>query len=277
MQRDFTRIKRLSSWRRIALHAWDSPRDPTVYGNLEVNMRRALAYLEEANRESAQAKATVTHLVVKAIGRALAENPEANAIIARKQIYMRRSVDVYCQVATEGGRDLSGVKVTSVDGKSLMEIAGELATRIDGVRSGRDPGSERSKQVLTRIPHRFLGMLLKAVGFLSYDLLWDLSAFGIEFDQFGGAMVSNVGSFGLGHGLAPLVPISRAPIVLLVGEVNDRPCVENGELAVAPHMTIGATFDHRLIDGHQAGVMAKTVIASVSDPYQAFGPPSRSS
>ncbi len=240
-------------------------------------MRQAMAYLDALNREPGSARVTVTHLVVKAIAKALAESPEANGIIALGRIYLRNSVDVYCQVATDGGKDLSGVKITGADRKSVVDVAEELVASVVAVREGRDRGSEETKKTLARIPDRLLGLLVKTTGLLSYDLRLDLSAFGIAFDQFGGAMVSNIGSFGVGTALAPLVPVSRTPIVLLVGEVTDRPAVENGALVVAPMLNIGATFDHRLIDGYQASKMARTVIASVSDPEAAFGPPIRSS
>lgn len=273
----FTPARRISSWRRLSLHVWKRPSDPSVYGLLEVNMRRALAYIDALNRAPGHPRVTVTHLVVKGIAKALAETPEANGIISMGRIYLRDSVDVYCQVATDGGKDLSGVKVSGVDRKSVVEVANELVSAVAAVREGRDRGSEATKQTLARVPDRLLGLLVRASSLLTYDLRLDLSGLGIAFDQFGGAMVSNIGSFGVGTALAPLVPVSRTPIVLLVGEVTNRPAVENGALTVAPILNIGATFDHRMIDGFQASKMARTVIASISDPEAAFGPPIRSS
>ncbi|RMD83518.1 MAG: 2-oxo acid dehydrogenase [Candidatus Dadabacteria bacterium] len=273
----FERAKELSTWRRIALHLWNHPRDPTVYGNLEINMRTACEYLRQVNELHRGAKVTVTHLVAKAIARALAEHPEANAIVARRRIYYRRSVDVFCQVATAGGKDLSGVKISNVDRKKITEIADELHDRVERLRRGRDSSSERAKRTILRVPHPLLGTVIRAAEFLSYDLRLDLSRFGIEQDQFGSAMVSNVGGFGLSHGLAPLVPATRTPIVLLVGKIEDRPVVEDGRLSIAPCLTIGCTFDHRLIDGYQAGVMASIVTATLSDPFRYIGLPIRSS
>ena len=273
----FRRANRLSSWRRLAVHVWRAPTDPTVYGVLEVDMRRTLAWLDAVNSIPGGAKVTATHLVIKAIAKALAETPAANAMIALGRVYVRDSVDIYCQVATDGGRDLSGVKIRHVDRKSPAEVADELTAAAANVRAGRDPGSEATKKALGRLPDVLLRPLLRITSFLTFDLRLDLSAVGIAFDQFGGAMVSNVGGFGLGNGLAPLVPISRSPIVLLVGEVSERPLAENGTVIAAPIVNIGATFDHRLIDGYQASVMARTVIESVRDPERAFGPPVRAS
>ncbi len=275
-QARFTRIEKLSAWRRIALHIWGRPTDPTVYGNLEINMREAVRYLKEVNQRFPETQVTVTHLVVKAIAKALAAWPQSNAIVSRHRLYMRDSADVYCQVATESGNDLSGVKITKADTKSTVDIATELATRVQRVHSRQDAGSEQTKKALARIPHQLLGRILRVTEWLTYDLRLDLSRFGIAYDQFGGAMVSNVGVFGIGHGLAPLVPVSRTPIVLLVGQLKDKPIAEDGKIVIAPMLNIGATFDHRVIDGFQAGRMAKIVIGSLEDPYRHFGLPNRS-
>jgi pyruvate dehydrogenase E2 component (dihydrolipoamide acetyltransferase) len=273
----FRRAERLSPWRRLAVHVWRAPSDPTTYGVLEVDMRRTLDYLAALNDIPGGARVTPTHLVVKAIAKALEEFPSANGYIARGRIWLRDSIDVYCQVASDGGRDLSGVKIRHANLKSPAQVADELAAGATAVREGTDRSSEATKKSLGRIPDFLLGPMLRLTGFLTFDLRLDLSALGVAYDQFGGAMVSNVGGFGLQSGLAPIVPVSRSPIVLLVGEVRERPLAENGQVIAAPVMNIGATFDHRLIDGYQGSMMARIVIDAVRDPESAFGPPSRSS
>ncbi|TFH24118.1 MAG: hypothetical protein E4H03_04435 [Myxococcales bacterium] len=90
-------------------------------------------------------------------------------------------------------------------------------------------------------------------------------------------MVSNVGQFGVDHGLAPLVPRTHVPIVLLLGRVMPRPVVVDGRVEAAPCMTVGCTFDHRLIDGFQAGSMECLVRETLEDPFTHLGPPTRSS
>lgn len=270
----FRRAKRLSSWRRLAVHIWGHPKDPTVYGLLEVDMRLTLGYLAELNAIPGVARVTPAHLVIKAIAKALAETPEANAMVAMGRVYVRESVDIYCQVATDSGKDLSGVKIRHADRKSPVDIAQELSSEARAVREGRHPGSEATKKSLGRMPDFLMKPLLWLTGFLTFDLGLDLTSLGVAYDQFGGAMVSNVGGFGLSSGLAPLVPVSRCPIVLLVGAVAERPFAENGKVIAAPLMNIGATFDHRLIDGFQGSSMARIVIEAVRDPATAFGPAS---
>jgi pyruvate dehydrogenase E2 component (dihydrolipoamide acetyltransferase) len=110
--------------------------------------------------------------------------------------------------------------------------------------------------------------------FLLYDLQIDLSRFGVESDQFGSAMVSNIGNFegfGMSFVLAPLVPISRCPIVILIGEVQRKPVVEGDRIVPRSVVTLGCTFDHRMIDGAQGTAIAAVLRRVVEDPEKELG------
>ena len=101
----------VSSFRRIALGTWETTYDPSVYGTMEVRMDKAMEYLA-AFRKATGKRATVTHLVAKAMGAALARMPDANAILRFSKIYLRKKTGIFFQVAMddegEGKIDLSG-------------------------------------------------------------------------------------------------------------------------------------------------------------------------
>ena len=79
---------------------------------------------------------------------------------------------------------------------------------------------------------------------------------------------SNVSHFGIDVAYAPLVPVSRVPMCLLMGRVEKRSWLdEKGELAVRPVITLSCTFDHRLLDGNKIGKMVRTVRAYMENPY----------
>jgi pyruvate dehydrogenase E2 component (dihydrolipoamide acetyltransferase) len=63
-----------------------------------------------------------------------------------------------------------------------------------------------------------------------------------------------------------LVPFSRTPLVVLVGEVQEKPIAEAGRVVVRPVMTLGVTFDHRFMDGYYGGAMAQLFRAYLEDP-----------
>ena len=249
------------------MHAWGPPRDPTVYGIIDLDVGNALAYIERVRSESG-VKVTLTHLVGKAVGLGIAERPEVNAIIRRGRIYVRDTVDVFFQVAFEGGENLAGAKVSRVNEKSLVEIAEELTERAERIRVNKDHPTQKSAELLSRLPPPITRLAMQLGERLSYDLGLNLSKLGIPYDAFGSVMVTSVAGFGLTVGQAPLFPPSRTPICLTIGAVHDAPAAVGGRVEVRPMLTIGASFDHRVADGYQAGRMAKRFREVLENPEE---------
>jgi pyruvate dehydrogenase E2 component (dihydrolipoamide acetyltransferase) len=269
----FTKERELSSWRKLSLHTWGRPSDPSIYGILELDATRANDYVRRA-REAGGVHVTLTHLIGKAVALAIAEHPEVNAIVRRgRGIYLRESVDVFFQVAFDGGEDLSGAKVSGADGKSVPEIALELAARAERIRAHADRSLQRTQALLERLPSPLRAAALRLAELATYDLGLDLRSFGVPYDQFGSAMVTNIASFGLPMGFAPLVPFSRVPILLTVGRVSDAPLAVDGAVDVRPVLRIGVTLDHRIIDGFEAGRLAQRFLAVMANPIAALGAP----
>ncbi len=63
--------------------------------------------------------------------------------------------------------------------------------------------------------------------------------------------ISNVGSFGGTTGTAIINPPEAA--ILVTGSLKDRPMVVGGELVKRATLPLSLSFDHRLIDGSEAG------------------------
>jgi pyruvate/2-oxoglutarate dehydrogenase complex dihydrolipoamide acyltransferase (E2) component len=267
----FHRLEGLPAWRVMALHAWDAPRDPSVYGLIEVPVEPAQRYIARLREESGM-KVTLTHLVGKAVGVALAERPEVNAIVRRGRLYARDTIDVFFQVAFEGGENLAGAKVGDVDKKSVVEIARELGQRAERIRTKKDDPTQESARMLSRLPPRLVRTMMKLTETLTYDFDLDLSRFGIPYDAFGSCMVTNVAGYGLTVGHAPLFPPGRVAIVLTVGAVREVPAVVDGKLIARQSLAIGASFDHRIMDGYHAGRLAKRFREVLENPETALAP-----
>jgi len=169
-------------------------------------------------------------------------------------------------VAFEGGENLSGAKVDRCDEKSVVEIATELAERAERIRAHEEREIAEGRDRLGKIPSVLRRPALDLMSWLSYDMGLDLRRFGVPYDQFGSAMVTNVGMFGLPSGFAPLVPFARTPILATVGAVQARPVAVDDRVEVRPMLTIGATFDHRVLDGYQAGKLASRFREVMEDP-----------
>jgi pyruvate dehydrogenase E2 component (dihydrolipoamide acetyltransferase) len=64
---------KVQGWRKIASATWGRPNDPQIYGDLELDATRLLAFIEEA-RAATGVHVTVTHIVGKIDFTALLES-----------------------------------------------------------------------------------------------------------------------------------------------------------------------------------------------------------
>ena len=262
----FHPMQDVSPFRRMAAGMWKKPADPTIHGSMDIDATAALAFLEDESRKG-DVKLTITHLVARAVALALREQPELNAKVRFwGRIEQRESVDIFVTVSTEGGRDLSGVRIENADGKSLAELAQALRERASRIRKGEDQSYRQSRDVFSRLPWWLSRAATKLSDVLVNELHLDLSSQGMPRDPFGSALITSVGMFGIDTAFAPLLPMARCPILILVPEVRPRPWVDGDRLEIRPVLRLCATFDHRLIDGAAAGRLARTLHTLFADP-----------
>ncbi len=267
--------KNVSSFRKVAIGTWSTAYDPSVYGTLTVRMEKALRYRDEFRAATGQ-HITVSHMMAKAVAAALVKMPDANAILRWNRIYLRKRIGVFFQVAMEdeetGEIDLSGATVYDPENKTLSEIIDDFNNKVGKVRKHEDKELEGTRSTFKRMPFFLLNRVMRILSFLSYTLNLNLRAIGVPNDPFGSVMITNIGSLGLQQAYVPLVPYSRVPLLLAMGAVEDAPVIEDGAVVPGKIMRIGATFDHRVLDGTHAAIMGKTVREWLENPYANFGP-----
>jgi len=266
MTTQFTPIEDASSFRRMAAAMWGRPRDPSIYGSMDVDATAALAFLAEHQRATGT-RLTITHLVARAVAVALRDQPEINGKVRFwGRLEQRASVDVFVTVATEGNRDLSGARIERADEKSLIELAREIASRAGDIRRGADAGYKKSRSRLRAIPWWLARPATWLSDVLVNELHVDLPGQGMPRDPFGSAIVTSVGMFGIDAAFAQFVPLARCPMLILVPEVRPRPWAVDDRVEVRPVLRLCATFDHRIIDGAAAGRFAARLTGLFASP-----------
>lgn len=80
--------------------------------------------------------------------------------------------------------------------------------------------------------------------------------------------VTNIGVFGIEAGTPILNPGEAA--ILAVGAITDRPWVVDGALAIRKVASLSLSFDHRLVDGEQAGRVLAGIGRFLGDPVPAL-------
>lgn len=258
-------------WRKIAAATWGRPRDPQIYGDLEVDVTPMLEFIDRT-REATGVRLTLTHLVGKGVAHALGENPDLNVRLHRGKHVRRDTVDMFFIVSAESGSELTGIKVERCDERPVVEIARELSARAARVHDGDDEEMGRTKAMLAGTPTLLLRPMLRLASWLAIDLDLDLRRFGAPRQTFGSAMISSVGMFGIQHAYAPLSPYYRVPFLVLVGEAAERPVVRDGQIVARPIVGLSTTMDHRLIDGFHAARLSRSATEYFDNPGK-FEPP----
>jgi pyruvate/2-oxoglutarate dehydrogenase complex dihydrolipoamide acyltransferase (E2) component len=263
------KASRLSGWRKVASAMWREPDDPQIYGALDVDAGPMLAFVERAR--AAGHKLTPTHFVGRALAHALRAVPDLNVCLVAGEAIPRPSVDVFFITMVGGGRDLSGVKVARTDEKSVYEVAAELGGRARTLKAGKDPGFAKSKRLMDAMPTPVLRVALRFTAWLTGERGVAVPALSLEASPFGSAMVTSVGSIGLPLGFVPLAWMYKVPILVLAGEIMDKPMAVDKRVEVRPILPISVTIDHRYVDGWHIGQALAPFRAYLADPA-AFEP-----
>ena len=253
--------------RKMAIATWSAPREGNIYGQLTLDCTEAVRYMEHLRQTTGQ-KVTITHLVGKALGCALADTPSLNGRIVLGRYVPFETADVSFLVALEDGSNLFKVKLSRVDELPVAEIARQLSEGAARLHSKQDAGLKQAMNLLKMLPRPLVPLTLWLNGFLGGSLGVQSKLLGIERFPFGSAIITSVGMLGFDVGYAPPTPFARVPVLLLVGAMTPRPFVNaQGQLEVRPQVTVCATVDHRFVDGYQLGAVAKTFRRVIEDPW----------
>ena len=259
-----------TAWRKLAIAVYKQPVDSRIYGIFDADVTDIVDYIEK-EREKGR-RLTITHFVTAAVARALYEDvPDINCFVRRGHVVFRDDADVFVTVNIEG-KDMTGLIVRKAQDLSVGEISEIVRKKAEKKRSGEENGAFASKGILSKIPWPFRRMLFVLIKFWIFDLGFAFPFLKIPADPFGSIMVTNIGSFGLSYGMVALFPIGKIPAVITMGEIVEKPVVINGEITIRKMLPLTGTFDHRIVDGAQAGALNQGLIRWLKNPKKLDSP-----
>ena len=179
---------------------------PHHYLRVELHMAQLMALRKGMNARLSDGKISVNDLLVRAVGLALNDVPEANVQYTNDELRYFDQADVGVAVAIEGG--LVTPIVRGACKKSVVTISREVAKLAASARSG---------------------------GLKPGDI------------EGGTITITNLGMYGIQSFDAVVNPPQGA--IVAVGAVETRPANVDGQLALAPMMSVTMSCDHRAIDG----------------------------
>ena len=257
---------RISPWRKVSMATWKIVDDSSVHGLLKVNADKVLEYLAQTNEKSDQ-KVTLTHVMIKLLGKVIHRYPHANSFIRFGNLYQREEADIFVHIAADDhGNELTGTVIKRANELSILEIAAELSHTASDYKSGNKSEFDQIKTLLKFLPTFLLRPVLLFIGFFLYSLnLWT-PLLGVKKDPFAGIMFTNVGSLGVDLAYTPLATYSRVSFLMAMGRVQDCFKEVDGKIIKSNELYLTTTFDHRIIDGVHAAKMCNYIRELMDNP-----------
>ncbi len=252
-------------WRVTAAAIYTTPTDSRVYGTLDIDVTDAKRFLDE--KRGAGVKITMTHLATAVLARAVAfDVPEMNCFIRRGRVVGRERIDVMVPVAIGGSEGMSAILVRDAHARTVTSIAEEIRKRAEDNRSGTESKTAQNKYLLNRIPWPLRRPAFRFLKWITVDMGIKIKSLGLSADSFGSFVVSDIGSFGLNTGMTSLMPAAKVPAVIVLGKIEDKAVVKNGEVVIRTMLPLTGTFDHRIVDGMQIGKLARGIKRNFRKP-----------
>ncbi len=187
---------------------------------------RLQARLKDDLASSDEAAPSITAMLVKLTGGALAKHPDVNASLDGESIVRHARIDI--GIAVDAERGLYVPVVRDVAGRSVFAVAADAARLIGAARAGTLPPNDMAGGTFT---------------------VTNLGMYGI--DAFTPIInLPEAAVLGIGR-------IVARPVV--VDEVTD-------EVAVRRMLTLSLTFDHRIVDGGPAARFLQTLCGMIARP-----------
>jgi pyruvate/2-oxoglutarate dehydrogenase complex dihydrolipoamide acyltransferase (E2) component len=251
-------------WRVTSAAIYTTPTDSRVYGTLDIDVTDARRFMQE--RREAGDKITMVHLAVAVLARVVAfDVPELNCFIRRGGVVGRERLDVMVPVAM-GGEGVTSVIIKDAHARTVTSIAEEISAKARKARGGDEMKAAKNKYLLNRIPWPLRRPAFRLLKWITVDMGFEIKALGLSANSFGSFVVSDIGSHGLKTGMTALMPAAKVPAVIVLGKIEDKPVVKNGEIVIRTLLPLTGTFDHRIVDGEQIGKLARGIKRNFRKP-----------
>ncbi|HDR05120.1 MAG TPA: dehydrogenase [Candidatus Marinimicrobia bacterium] len=252
-------------WRRMAAVIYKPALDARSYGTFEVDATKALVFIEK--KKAAGIPVTMTQFFAGVLGRAIMEEaPHVNAYIKRGKAYPRPTMDIFISVNMPEKQEMGGFVIRRIDEKTIDEICAEMGEKVKKTRNKEESGVTKNKYALAKIPWPLRRWVFVLIRFITVTMGFPLKRMKIDANSFGSAMISNIGTHNLHFGFAALFPASNLPLVLIMGKVEKKPVVRDGEIVIRDILPLAATLDHRIYDGAQGGMIASAIVRFFENP-----------
>ncbi|HJQ85814.1 MAG TPA: 2-oxo acid dehydrogenase subunit E2 [Candidatus Binatia bacterium] len=241
----------------------------------EVAVGPAAELLARLNADRApETRITLFHLVLRAIGLAVAEFPRLNRFVAGSRLYQRRGIWLAFSAKQRLERDapLFTAKIPFEPAASLAAMVDRIHATLGEGRSGRESATDREIKAFLRLPAPLLRLGVRAMARLD---AWGLlpASYAAGDPLYASVFVANLGSVGLDAAYHHLYEYGTIPIFVTIGRVRRVPVVlPDGSVGSREAVALRWTYDERIEDGFYAARALERLQALLEDPACLIGP-----
>jgi pyruvate dehydrogenase E2 component (dihydrolipoamide acetyltransferase) len=263
----YTPWKHNSTRKRFNIATWDEPQDGIIQNRYEVDVTNINTYIAEV-KEKLGMKITLTHVLAKAVGEMLKAAPDVNGKIVLGKYIPFDHANVCLAVDVKDGEDLHALLVEDVDKLTIEDISEEIARKATAIKQLKDKSYNERTKAAKNLP----SFLMLPLGFFMLIVTqWmgkPVKSKGVDAHPVGGALISNVGIFGVKDGTAPVLAGGFSACTITLNQVVDRPIVKDGKIQIAPTVMINVSIDHRFLDGSRAKTLSKILNLYLQNPWK---------
>lgn len=264
------RMLKVHPFRRMMTFIMQGRNESVVYFDDYIEVEKLHAYIADARERF---PVDITHCTVAGVALGLATAPKMNRFVVGHRLYERNGRWItFSMKRRKMDREakLAAVKLEMPDGQTFRELAERINGKVVIERSDRKTSFDIEMNLLSALPRgvlRFAVRLWRLADY--YNLLPGLL---IRTDaMYTSVFVANLGSLRMGAGYHHLYEWGSCPLFLMIGQIEDRPVVRNGEVVVRPMMHVRFSYDERIDDGLNARFGIDTLRTVLEDPYTYLG------
>jgi len=223
-----------------------SVKQSNIQAIIEVDISKPRQLIREIKKRTGEGPSLTAYLIT-CLARAVSEFPDFNAIRKGNNLIILDDVTIGVIVEREinGEIVLENLGIQATQSKTYRQIHEEIRAAQEHVGEGL--GDLSGLTWVKFIP----GFLLNAFVKIASKNIYMLK-------RYGAVGVTAVGMFGNKNQAFWLVPfVGGATVVVAVGGIVERPCINDGQLESHEHLCLTITFNHEIVDGAPAARFVK--------------------
>lgn len=267
---DGTLVRRIHPYRRVMQYIMPTRNESIVLFDTYVRADALLAFLDKTR---ARFHVDVSHCLIAAVAAGLAAVPEMNQFAVGRRLYQRKQRFVTFSMKRQQGdrrAKLATVKLELRDGEPFEALCARIDAAIGVERSGERTYADREFDLLGALPRPLLMRGVQLARWLDHHNLLP-GSFIANDPLYTSVFIANLGSLDMAAGYHHLYEWGNCPAFMMVGRIEERPVVENGQVVVQKQLHIRWTYDERIDDGLTARHGLDAVKRALEDPEAAFG------